>query len=411
MGLVDYPDSEEESPDGTQASLSAANADASTKLPASRRNEPAFQKVVNRDNTIQISLPHSTTPDGNASTVEEEVGPPTKRARTSGAFSGFGSLLPAPRNPVSAKVNTVTNSGGSILAQSRGSGLARGVSLKTGTTPAFSRVLDDEVEEQESTQEIEKRTGNSDKPELLGENTESNSLRNGASMSKSEQKPSAKAVVFKPLSVSRKPQKKKPPGIASSQTSMTTGVERASTVRDKRTDHDSQAPVTKPKASLFSSGIDDQETPPMRKTHGEYQPLLDDEQEEVDPDNSQSSSVAVASQAPTIFESQTPKNDLDTLANSLGLSTAERRQLFGRGGNSIDAKVAHISMAKEYAHNRELRENEELMPSNNPVRSIAPGKHSLQQLVNAAQSNKEALEESFARGKSNKKDAGSRYGW
>jgi hypothetical protein len=47
----------------------------------------------------------------------------------------------------------------------------------------------------------------------------------------------------------------------------------------------------------------------------------------------------------------------------------------------------------------------------NPVRSIAPGKHSLKQLVNAAQSQKDALAESFAKGYQNRKEAGSKYGW
>ncbi|RMZ90737.1 hypothetical protein DV736_g2034, partial [Chaetothyriales sp. CBS 134916] len=47
----------------------------------------------------------------------------------------------------------------------------------------------------------------------------------------------------------------------------------------------------------------------------------------------------------------------------------------------------------------------------NPVRAIAPGKHSLRQLVNAAQGQKDALEDSFAIGKQNKKEAGSKYGW
>jgi hypothetical protein len=47
----------------------------------------------------------------------------------------------------------------------------------------------------------------------------------------------------------------------------------------------------------------------------------------------------------------------------------------------------------------------------NPVRSIAPGKHSLKQLLNATVSQKEALEESFAKGYANRKEASGRYGW
>ena len=47
----------------------------------------------------------------------------------------------------------------------------------------------------------------------------------------------------------------------------------------------------------------------------------------------------------------------------------------------------------------------------NPVRPIAPGKHTLQQLVNVASNQREALEESFATGRRNKKEAGAKYGW
>lgn len=71
--------------------------------------------------------------------------------------------------------------------------------------------------------------------------------------------------------------------------------------------------------------------------------------------------------------------------------------------------------------NRQYRQNAEWLASateeelaaqqHNPVRSIAPGRHSLQQLVNAVSVQKDALEETFAAGRRNKKEAGARYGW
>jgi len=108
---------------------------------------------------------------------------------------------------------------------------------------------------------------------------------------------------------------------------------------------------------------------------------------------------------------------LDDIAGDLKLSAAERRQLFGRqkGGGANEAirsatKIINFNTDKEYLHNEELRAAGEQVV-HNPVRAIAPGKHSLKQLVNAAQSQKEALEESFAKGKSNRAEASSRYGW
>ena len=106
---------------------------------------------------------------------------------------------------------------------------------------------------------------------------------------------------------------------------------------------------------------------------------------------------------------------LDDIAGELNLSAAERRQLFGRQkgrnhGAQAATRIINFNTDQEYLHNEELRAAGEQVV-HNPVRSIAPGKHSLKQLVNAAQSQKEALEESFAQGKSNRAEASSRYGW
>ena len=104
---------------------------------------------------------------------------------------------------------------------------------------------------------------------------------------------------------------------------------------------------------------------------------------------------------------------LNDIASDLNLSAADRRQLFGRqkGGAVPQAtKIINFNTDEEYRHNEELRAAGE-QAVHNPVRAIAPGKHSLKQLVNAAANQKEALEESFAKGKSNRAEASSRYGW
>ena len=100
------------------------------------------------------------------------------------------------------------------------------------------------------------------------------------------------------------------------------------------------------------------------------------------------------------------------------LSPAARRELFGRTDPNApsstlipaNAKVINFNMEREYAHNEALRASG-AQQAYNPVRSIAPGKHSLRQVVNMAQSNQDALEESFARAKNSQKDAAGRYGW
>jgi hypothetical protein len=117
--------------------------------------------------------------------------------------------------------------------------------------------------------------------------------------------------------------------------------------------------------------------------------------------------------APPAVPTPPVSQSLDDIAGDLKLSAAERRQLFGRqkdGLRQAATKVINFNTDQEYLHNEELRAAGEQIV-HNPVRAIAPGKHSLKQLVNAAQSQKEALEESFAKGKSNRAEASSRYGW
>jgi hypothetical protein len=119
--------------------------------------------------------------------------------------------------------------------------------------------------------------------------------------------------------------------------------------------------------------------------------------------------------APTPLDQH--QQTFSSLADSL--SPAERRELFGRsnpngaaasGPLPPGAKVITFDMEREYAHNEALRASG-AQQAHNPVRSIAPGKHSLRQVINMAQSNQGALEESFARAKSNQRDAAGRYGW
>lgn len=90
------------------------------------------------------------------------------------------------------------------------------------------------------------------------------------------------------------------------------------------------------------------------------------------------------------------------------------RQLLGRGNRSRDPiSIATFDVSTEYASNNLFARDEATRAAMavNPVRSIAPGKHQLSQLLNAAQAQKGAFEEKFAEGKRNRREAGGRYGW
>lgn len=388
MGLVDYSDS-----DGSDVEQpSAAKAVPFT-------SKPSFQKVVDRSNPgkIKVSLPNSTL---KAESKTDE--PPSKRVKTGGgAFSGFNSFLPAPKR---AAQTTATLGGGNAAKK----GLGAGVNLKTGAGPGFSREPESERYNAE-----EDATGSDDAKG--GDATELPTTKeaDGEQKPENEVKLVGKPLMFRPLSVSRKPAKKKkqlPPGVLPLNSTSAMPVTPQSKV-DK--------PAQRPKVSLFSMATPD-EKPSAATSNGQYTPMLevgeaaeDEEAETLGLDPSYEEYTPTTSHtAPPFVPTPPVSQSLDDIAGDLKLSAAERRQLFGRGGrgNQSATNVINFNTDQEYLHNEELRAaGEQVM--HNPVRALAAGKHSLKQLVNAAQSQKEALEESFAKGRSNRAEASSRYGW
>ncbi|KAH8672112.1 mitotic checkpoint regulator, MAD2B-interacting-domain-containing protein [Tricladium varicosporioides] len=391
MGLVDYSDSD--ASDVEEVKTTSA---------ASTTSKPTFQKVVDRSNPgkIKVSLPQTSLKD-ETTTVE----PPTKRVKTGrGAFSGFNSFLPAPKR---TGQNTNATLGGGNVARN---GLGAGVNLKTGATPGFSREAEPEREYIDENDTPEgKETGN-------GLDLPPPKAQPAVDSKTGEVKLVGKPLMFRPLSVARKPMKKKVASIAS-------GITSTSTPSTPSTPAPAvQKATPKAKVSLFSLSEEPTNIFATPKT-AEYEPMMDTPE-----DVSQSDSYDPYGLEPT-YEEYTPNTShiappavptppvsqsLDYIAGDLNLSAAERRQLFGRqkGGRGLQSatKVINFNTDQEYLHNEELRAAGEQVV-HNPVRSIAPGKHSLKQLVNAAQSQKEALEESFAKGKSNRAEASSRYGW
>lgn len=390
MGLVDYSDSDASD---TEAHPVSKVAPLSTKS--------AFQKVVDRSNPgkIRVTLPGSVTPavDGDE--------PTAKRVKTGGgAFGGLNSFLPAPK-----RTGLTASSGlGSGNATGR-SGLAVGVSLKTGAEPGFSRDVSDIMGEGYS--------------ESITNPNEGLSLPPYKAAVESTQTPAedvelvGKPMMFKPLSVSRKSAKKKNQPLKTEAKVVPTVQETSSTLQ--------AAKVLKPKStvSLFSVAAEPMDA--YEAASGdEYKPMIHSadkniEEAEMQDDISKYQSELYSSAPPPRPIVPAPAaaqgaQSLTDVASDLGLSVADRRQLFGRQKGSKNApiaqKVINFNTDQEYQHNNDLRAQGETV-SHNPVKSIAPGKHNLKQLLNAAQSQKEALEESFAKGRSNRAEASSRYGW
>jgi hypothetical protein len=394
MGLVDYSDSD--ASDVEEAKVAKPATTASGK--------PAFQKVVDRSNPgkIKVSLPQASLKNENSSDE-----PPTKRVKTSGggAFSGFNSFLPAPKKTGQA-ANATTGDGKPATK----SGLGAGLSLKTGSAPGFSRrsEADDEYGDYRQTSEAASGGG-------MG-------LPAPKAPQPVDQKPAdevklvGKPLMFRPLSVAQKPKKKK-----TAASIMASSIPPAAPSPPQTPAPAEKAP--RAKVSLFSMS-QEASTPSITPSQGEYEPII---LESLTPSNSFTQS---SEEDPYSVEEYTPNpsqtlppfaptppvsQSLDDIAGDLHLSAAERRQLFGRqksGQKSQFAatKVINFNTDQEYLHNEELRAAGEQV-KHNPVRAIAPGKHSLKQLVNAAQTQKDALEESFQAGKNNRKEASSRYGW
>ena len=402
MALVDYSGSDSDSSNEEKF----ANSEPPKPNPTS--NKPGFQKVVDRSNPhkIKISLPEPTRPTTENGDVEQE--PPAKRAKLgSGGMGGFNSFLPEPKRTAE----------GSGIGGIRRGGLGSGVNLKTGATPAFSR------------EPAPKADGSTSKDEggEAGSVVESSGLDEASSSTERTPdmptpelgaEPKKKSTMFKPLSVAnKKAQKRRVPPTDSLRAPDSTngGV--------------TQPPKGATKASLFFTADESNEALSTGSAiKGAYQPVVYQaekpttmpatnpySEESPLPNNYTAADSTYRQDEPT----QPQPQSLDAIATDLNLSASAKRQLLGRHYNANKAHPSQPSAApnivnfntdEEYAANELLRQAGETV-QHNPVRGIAPGKHSLKQLVNAASNQKDALEEQFASGRRNKKEAGSKYGW
>lgn len=412
MGLVDYPDSDSEASDtGVKP----------TPKSVAINKKPAFQKLTsNSTGKIQVSLPTPATNDDSDSR-------PAKRAKIgAGAFSGFNSFLPPPKKTGAAGLSLPAPKATNGSANENAVPVAKRapITLK-GAGPAFSRSRGDEYDEE----------GNYDD---MGAPITNNGGGMGMSLPPPKAAPQpvaqgkpaeevkmvglGKPMQFKPLSVGRKVIKKK---------KKTVDELRPAEVEKQKV----QAPVLeaqlaappKQQGSLFSVPGNDEDDEPVAAatTSGKYEPIIYGAHTEQGQDGTSAHhNPYIDTYDPTSYASahqtsytqsqvpaQTATSSLSDIASDLHLSAAERRQLFGRNGSQRQAaNVKNFNMDAEYRHNEEVRASGETV-THNPVRAIAPGKHSLQQLVSQVQNQKEALEESFQKGYANRREASSRYGW
>jgi len=420
MALVDYSDSESD-PEPVQQPPSKAAQTASS----STTNKKPFQKLIDRSGPgagkILVSLPTATADADDSKDAQE---PPAKRAKIAGSssrFSAFGSFLPAPKK---------NNLPAHTKSASRGSAPGPGVHLRTAAEPAFVRRApgDDDNNEDGDGGESGSSVFNLPAPRKAATGP---TIPEGQKP-EHEVKLVGKPLMFKPLSVTRKPAKKKGSVAARA------AVAGAPTTAQVPTGADvppPPPPKKKKKVSLFS--MDDGDGLPKAlaaetesSSGGAYEPLFSTDQstegatghDGYDDDTGVTGDYESYAPPPTHDNlNPTPQfHSASSIVDGMQLSEKAQRELFGRRGGAgnkssndfaipANARVLKFDMEQEYEHNEALRASGEQVY--NPVRSIAPGKHSLRQMVNMAQNNQSALEDSFVQGKNNRKDAAGRYGW
>lgn len=390
MALVDYSGSES-SEEEDEATIQRAV----TKLKPSS-SKPAFQRLVDRSDPhkIRVSLPETSKPNPDDEENEER---PTKRAKIgSGGMGGFNALLPAPKRAAAAN-------GRASLGGPRVGGLGSGVNLKTGAAPGFCR----EPEQSLAAVEEDQTDGNTAKTGAGAQDGKSEGPDRASpavieTKHSEEPKPKSNSTIFKPLSVTRKPQKKK-----ATPTGYGNAIAGANGQREEK---------SKPKVSLFSTGDVNQRSREESVRNGEYQPMVyhadavDSKLSLLDAPGDIEGDLSITFTSESIAATPTLQS-LDSIASDLNLSKSAKRQLLGRQKNNGSAvNIVNFNIDEEYKANEDIRRSGEQV-QHNAVRAIAPGKHSLKQLVNMGTAQAEALEESFASGRRNRSEAGSKYGW
>lgn len=313
---------------------------------------PAKRLERTGDRKIKVDLPSLTGIDVDSDVIE----PAVKRQRTAGAFSGFNDLLPAPKKAALKSVKP-------------------GISLRTSSEAAFSRVP--AAQSSEDVAATEPLTSES------------------AEISKSDAEPVlvGKPTRFLPLSVANAKKKKKRPvtSVAKQDTATSMAANPTAEVRDV-------PKVSAQKQSLFSYSAQDENTASMTASY--------------EPEFVQSALQTTSNEQHHNDSDQIQPLDHTAVgaAADLNLSASDRRRLFGRAGDGTGVHIAHFDMNTEYQSNQDLAARGEVV-EHRTVRAIAPGRHSLQQLVANVKGQTEALEDKWAEGRRARGETGNKYGW
>lgn len=401
MGLVDYSDSE---------------SDSETPQTSHPPSKKPFQKLVDKTNPgkILVNLPTaaSTAKHDGASSQE----PAAKRVKTGGGrFSGFSSFLPAPK--AATKATTGASSGKAAPRV--------GINLKTSSEAAFSRDTPAETVDEFGGGGSDSQGSNTGlrlpPPKASASHPAQPSIPEGQKPEE-EVKLVGKPLMFKPLSVARNPTKKKnnnnlgskAPAVAKLATAQPTS-QHSDLTASPANSTTTPAPARK-KVSLFSIADEEpiSDTAAAADESAPYEPEFTSYDSHATYSDVQQQYLDYTQPLPSASHNADP-NSLDSIADDLNLDPVARRELFGRGGaasRGTAKNVINFNMDKEYQHNEELRASGALdQQQHNPLRSIKPGKHSLQQLVNAVQTQRDALEDNFAKNRATQKQAGAKYGF
>lgn len=418
MGLVEYSDSDS---DGESRPISPPPAAAPAAAASQPAKKQSFQKLVDKSNPgrIRVNLPSVSAGPEDATAVQV---PAAKRLKTGGSrFSGFSSSLPPPK---ATKPSLPGGSSGKPTPRV-------GVSLKTSGEAAFSR--DTSLDRGRVTPGTERPGSFLDSQTAAAAATTPTAPARPSippeQKSEDEVKLVGKALMFKPLSVARKPVNKvgrpKKTAAAPVTASHRGASEQPAHAGNPGAPTKQESPavphVNKKKMSLFSVEDDARGVTPLPEDSVSYEAATcgHDQsafpQEDVVDDHAGQRHYAGYSQPPVQRPGHPEPTSLDSIADDLNLDPAARRELFGRGGapSMATAKsVINFNLDQEYQHNERLRQSGALdQQQHNPLRAIKPGKHSLQQLVNQVQSQRDALEENFAKNRATQKQSGAKYGF
>lgn len=409
MGLVQYSDSEG-SDDEEQPQVAPTITKPQTTALETKADQK-FSSIVDRGNPrkIRVALPEIKPENQTDGIEEDQDGPARKKPRTTGGgmFSGFNSILPEPK-----RANLPTASGGSASKNTKV------FSLKTGAGPGFDRQADTEWHQEQALNQAS--TGGAENDTIPKPGSLRGDTKEGSLLKEEDYKKKGNAMMFKPLSVARNGPKKKSAAFVAARSA----VQKPNSTDNLPSEKVVSVPnatvtaAAKPKVSLFS--FSSEEKPAPTTSTSAYESIVYNPEFSVPSTTEEDISTLEQHNQPSISypaPSTQQHSTLDAIANDLNLSRAQRRQLLGRNPGTAEAhsRILTFNTDAEYASNQEMlsktTEEELAAQQHNPVRAIAPGKHSLKQLVQAASSQKDALEDSFAAGRRNKKEAGSRYGW